>query len=96
MVYVCGQIRPDQLSGEHMIKVEFCTTREDGVNLYSVYSDQNMKIRQEQTGTLYDSVIDVENAGFNYIETDIPRDDPIEVQSDLEEIIDILLGGDNE
>ena len=30
------------------------------------------KIRQDQTGTLYDEAIDVEDAPYTYTETDIP------------------------
>ena len=54
-----------------MIITEFYRTREDGVNLYHTYSDQNMYIEQE-TGATYDSAIDIENSGHTYTETDIP------------------------
>ena len=36
------------------------------------YSNAGMYIRQEQTGAVYSEAIDVENATFTYVETDIP------------------------
>ena len=57
-------------------------TRSDGVNLYRFavpntktgdeWNKPQFKIRQDQTGTLYDEAIDVENALYTYTETDIP------------------------
>lgn len=55
-----------------MLRKEFYRTREDGVNLYRTYSDENFMIRQNETGDLYDEAIDVENAPYTYTETDIP------------------------
>lgn len=55
-----------------MLRKEFYRTREDGVNLYRTYSDENFMIRQNETGNLYDEAIDVENAPYTYTETDIP------------------------
>ena len=54
-----------------MIITEFYREREDGVNLYRTYSDQNMYIEQE-TGAIYDSAIDIENSGHTYTETNQP------------------------
>ena len=53
-----------------MIIREFYRTREDGVNLYLTYSDQGLRIRQIETGHIYDEAIDIENANFTYEETD--------------------------
>ena len=53
-----------------MLKTEFYDTRFDGVKLYKTYSDENFKIRQIETGTIYEEAIDVENSGFTYEETD--------------------------
>lgn len=53
-----------------MIIKEFHRTRADGVNLYRTYSDQNLKIKQVETGRVYDQAIDVEGAPFTYVETD--------------------------
>ena len=55
-----------------MLVKEFYRTREDGVNLYRTYSDENFKIRQIQTDVLYDEAIDVEDSIYTYEETDIP------------------------
>ena len=52
-----------------MLIQEFLRTREDGVNLYRNYSDTNKKIRQIETGIIYDEAIDVENAPYTYEET---------------------------
>ena len=52
-----------------MVKKEFYLTREDGVNLYRTYSDEGFKIRQIQTGIIYDEAIDVDFAEYTYEET---------------------------
>lgn len=52
-----------------MVKKEFYLTREDGVNLYRTYSDEGFKIRQIQTGIIYDEAIDVDFANYTYEET---------------------------
>lgn len=52
-----------------MIRTEFYETRPDGVNLYRTYSDTNKRIKQDQTGAVYDEAIDVENSGYTYTET---------------------------
>lgn len=49
---------------------EFYKTRKDGINLYKTYSDENFKIRQIETETIYDEAIDVENTSYTYEETD--------------------------
>ena len=53
-----------------MIIKEFYLTREDGVNLYKTYSDQNFMIHKIGTEEVYDVAIDVENAPYTYEETD--------------------------
>lgn len=53
-----------------MIKQELYTVRNDGVKLFKTYSDENFKIRQIETGAVYDAAIDVENAPFTYEETE--------------------------
>lgn len=52
-----------------MVKKEYHSTRADGVKLYKSYSTDNFKIRQIETGHVYDSAIDVENAPYTYEET---------------------------
>ena len=58
-----------------MIKKEFYKTRKDGVNLYKTYSDNNYRIKQKETGNIYDEAIDVENAPYTYEETNIKIND---------------------
>lgn len=53
-----------------MIKNEKMT-RDDGVKLIRTYSSRGMKIRQIETGIVYDEAIDLEDSGFTYEETDI-------------------------
>lgn len=52
-----------------MVIREFYLTREDGVNLYRSYSNEGFEIQKVGTSELYYEVIDVEDAGFEYIET---------------------------
>ena len=53
-----------------MIRRDFYKTRTDGVTLYRTYSDEKYKIKQLETGYIYDEAIDVENARYTYEETD--------------------------
>lgn len=53
-----------------MVIKEFYEKRADGVNLYRHYSNEGFRIKQEQTGYVYDEAIDVEDAPYTYIETD--------------------------
>lgn len=53
-----------------MIKIEFYEQRDDGVNLYRTYSDENYKIQKVGTDEIYDEAVDVENSGFEYVETE--------------------------
>ena len=61
-----------------MIVKSIYMTREDGVNLFISYSDEGLKILQDQTGTKYDAAIDVETAPYTYSETDEPVDEPVD------------------
>ena len=67
-----------------MIIKELYTTRPDGVKLFLNYSDKGVYIRQDQTDTLYDEAIDVENAPYTYTETDIPAESDIEPQPETD------------
>ena len=83
-------------------------TRSDGVQLFRFAAPNiknektgewwppKFKIRQDQTGILYDEAIDVENAPYTYIETDIPIDiDPVPVDGEIvqkAEAFDYLMG----
>ena len=53
-----------------MIVKEFYKEREDGVKLYRIYSNENYKIRQEETGNIYDEAIDIEKKNYTYKETE--------------------------
>lgn len=79
-----------------MIVTKYYETRQDGVNLYRTYSDADMRIRQDQTGAIYDEAIDVEGIGYTYTETNEPVDDEDpSAQEQLQakaEAYDILLG----
>ena len=66
-----------------MIVKEFYETREDGINLYKTYSDENYRIRKVGTNEIYDEAIDVEDSDYEYEETD----EKIEVLDDLNNII---------
>lgn len=72
-----------------MIKSEFYRTREDGVNLYRFYSDNNMCI--SHNGVIYDEAIDPEGVGRTYVETDIPV---VGNQLSPEEALAIITGGE--
>lgn len=53
-----------------MIIKEFYRTREDGIDLYKTYSDENYRIRKVGTNEIYDEAIDVEDSDYEYEETD--------------------------
>lgn len=81
-----------------MIVRKLYTTREDGVKLYITYSDAGMKIEQSQTGILYDSAVDVENAPYTYTETNEPVEnsvDPEYSEPDIpaQDALDAIFGG---
>lgn len=61
-----------------MIKRELYKTRKDGVNLYRTYSDEGYRIKQIETGNIYDEAIDIEDASYTYEETNIKIEDNIE------------------
>lgn len=50
---------------------EFYSTRNDGVNLYRTYSDENYKIKKVGTNEIYDEAIDIETATYEYEETNL-------------------------
>ena len=53
-----------------MIVREFYKERKDGVKLYRTYSDEQYKIKQVETGNIYDEAIDIEEANYTYVETE--------------------------
>lgn len=69
------------------IITEYYKTRGDGVRLNRTYSDQDLMIRQVETGNVFESAIDVEGAPYTYKETD----QVIEISA--EEALAIITGG---
>ena len=55
-----------------MIITEYYMTRPDGVRLERTYSDADVMIRNVVTGEEYESVINPENSGRRYEETETP------------------------
>lgn len=53
-----------------MVVREFYRIREDGVRLYKTYSDSNKYIYRLDTEDIYSEAIDVENAPYQYEETE--------------------------
>lgn len=70
-----------------MIIREFYRTRNDGVELYKTYSDQNVMIRKVGTEEVYDEAIDVASATYTYEETNIPIEKNEELAESGEEIL---------
>ena len=58
------------------------------------YSDKNMKIRQIETGIVYDDAVDIYPCPYTYEETNEPIDDGDEELSD-HEALDIILGNES-
>lgn len=76
-----------------MIITDFYLTRDDGVNLYRTYSDQNLRIKCEQTNAIYDEAVNVEGYNYTYIETNEQIDKSITNEfEEAAQAVDILLG----
>lgn len=54
------------------------------------YSDSGMKIRQIETGVIYEDAVDDYPSAYTYEETDIPVESR---EATAEEILNIILGG---
>lgn len=54
------------------------------------YSDLNMKIRQVETGNLYEDAVDVIPCPYTYEETDIPVEGN---ELSAQDALDIIFGG---
>lgn len=48
---------------------EYLKTRKDGTKLYKTYSNKNYKIKQKETGIIYENAVDVESSNYTYEET---------------------------
>ena len=65
-----------------MLKKEYYETREfDNVKLYKTYSNEGYKIKQIETGFIFDEAIDVENSTYTYEETE----ELIEVEENIDD-----------
>lgn len=73
-----------------MIIKTFYEKRADGVNLYRIFSDKNVYIKQDQTGAEYSEAIDIENAPYTYTETDRPIDIPEDGPGESLTVADML------
>ncbi|MEE6207773.1 MAG: hypothetical protein VZR95_06960 [Alphaproteobacteria bacterium] len=90
----------DKVTGAYYV------TRSDGVNLYRFavpktktgdeWDKPQFKIRQDQTGALYDEAIDLENAPYTYTETDIPTESDVESQLETDLTLNDTLNALNE
>lgn len=69
-----------------MIIVEYIETE----NRERRYSDLNMKIRQVETGNLYEDAVDIIPCPYTYEETDIPVEGN---ELDPQDALDIIFGG---
>ena len=58
------------------IKREFYGKRKDDVKLYRTYSDQSLMIKKKGTDEVYVEAIDVEDAPYVYVETELPITNP--------------------
>lgn len=47
---------------------EFYKTRNDGINLYKTYSDEDYLIKKIGTEEIYEEAIDIENTSYEYEE----------------------------
>jgi hypothetical protein len=55
-----------------MIVREFHSIRSDGVFLFRTYSDKGLQILKVGTDEIYDEAVDIADAPYTYVETDIP------------------------
>lgn len=69
-----------------MIKEEMLTPQ-----IIRHYSDAGMKIRQVETGNIYDDAADIIPCRYTYEETDEPIED---AEPTAEEALSIILGGE--
>lgn len=75
-----------------MVVKEHYQTRADGVELVRTYSDTGHRIRQVETGVVYDEAVDVAPCRFTYVETDEFAEVPDETAAKAA-AYDILTGG---
>ena len=59
---------------------------------YHHYSSVGMKIRQVETGLVYDDAVDIVPCPYTYEETDEPIEGDEQGEATAEEVLEILLG----
>ena len=72
-------------------KLIYQTTEAVTINDNYTYSNNGMKIKQDQTGLLYCDAMDIPSKNYTYTETDIPIDEKL--SNNAEEILNIIMGG---
>lgn len=76
-----------------MVKTEFYHRRTDGVELYKTYSSNGFRIRQVETGHIFDAAIDIAPIKYTYEETEtLIETYDMDTNSDYAEAGRILLG----
>ena len=70
-----------------MIVVEYIQSE----NRERRYSNQNFKIRQIETGNIYEDAVDIIPCPYTYEETDEPIESP---ELDPQEALDTIFGGE--
>ena len=65
---------------------------ENNPELIVTYSDSGYRIRQIDTGIIYDSAVDIVSTDHQYEETDEKIDPAEEDEESAKEIVEILLG----
>lgn len=73
-----------------MIATELITAK-NGARMIRTYSTDGLRLRQDQTGVIYDEAIDIENSGYTYTETE-ERAEGEELEP--QEALDLIFGGD--
>lgn len=70
----------------------------NGKNFTKYYSDNDVYIRQNETGNEYSEANDVEGVNYTYTETDRPIETDSDQGSEIEQkarAYDIIVGGEN-
>lgn len=75
-----------------MIATELIIAK-NGARMIRTYSTDGLRLRQDQTGIIYDEAIDIENSGYTYTETE-ERAGGEELEP--QEALDLIFGGDPE
>jgi hypothetical protein len=76
-----------------MVVKEHFQTRTDGVELVRTYSDTGHRIRQVETGMVYDEAVDVAPCRYTYVETEDFVEDYLDETAAKAAAYDILTGG---